>query len=225
MPTQPFQRAHSQEQRAYRRQTILDTAAAMLAETSVAKVSLNELSRRVGLAKSNVLHYFESREDVLLELLDGAAHEWLAALAGDLAAIPADAPVADRCAALAAVLADTLAARPVFCDLIANQAAVLEHNVSPEVAARFKHAALANLATLAGQVAAVVPELGAGSAGRFVDAMVMFAGAAWTHSRPSDAVLAAYQAHPDLAVLRLDFATALRDTLTVLLAGFLTGKP
>lgn len=225
MSTQPFQRAHSQEQRAYRRQTILDTAAAMLAEMSVAKVSLNELSRRVGLAKSNVLHYFESREDVLLELLDGAAHEWLAALDGGLAAIPADHPVADRCAAMAAVLADTLTARPVLCDLIANQAAVLEHNVSPEVAARFKHAAVANLATLAGQVMAAVPELGAGSAGRFAAALIMFAGAAWTHSRPSDAVLAAYRAHPDLAVLRLDFATALRDTLTVLLAGYLAGKP
>jgi hypothetical protein len=127
--------------------------------------------------------------------------------------------VTDRCATLAAVLADTLAARPVCCDLIANQAAVLEHNVSPEVAARFKDAAVANLATLAGRVAAVVPELGAGSAGRFADVLVMFAGAVWTHSCPSDAVLAAYRAHPDLAVLRLDFATALRDTLTVLLAG------
>ncbi|MEU6392218.1 hypothetical protein [Streptomyces sp. NPDC046939] len=32
----------------------------------VAKVSLNGLSRRVGLAKSNVLRYFESREAILL---------------------------------------------------------------------------------------------------------------------------------------------------------------
>ena len=63
-----FQRARSEEQRAIRRQAILDTAAAMLDEMPVAEVSLNELSRRVGLAKSNVLRYFESREAVLLEL-------------------------------------------------------------------------------------------------------------------------------------------------------------
>jgi len=58
-------------------QAILDTAAAMLLEMPVAEVSLNELSRRVGLAKSNVLRYFESREAVLLELLDRASKQWL----------------------------------------------------------------------------------------------------------------------------------------------------
>lgn len=57
-----FQRARSEEQREGRRRAILDTAAAMLTEMPVADLSLNELSRRVGLAKSNVLRYFESRE-------------------------------------------------------------------------------------------------------------------------------------------------------------------
>ncbi len=76
-----FQRARSDEQRAIRRQTILDTAAAMLAEMPVAELSLNELSRRVGLAKSNVLRYFDSREAVLLELLDSLTSEWLEHLA------------------------------------------------------------------------------------------------------------------------------------------------
>ena len=61
-----FQRARSDEQRAIRRQTILDTAAAMLEDMPVSELSLNELSRRVGLAKSNVLRYFDSREAVLL---------------------------------------------------------------------------------------------------------------------------------------------------------------
>src|ERR1044072_10039307 len=72
-----FQRARSDEQRALRSQAILDTAAAMLEEMPVAALSLNELSRRVGLAKSNVLRYFDSREAVLLELLDAAWREWL----------------------------------------------------------------------------------------------------------------------------------------------------
>src|ERR1700742_2928047 len=49
----------------------------MLAEMPVADVTLNELSRRVGLAKSNVLRYFESREAVLLDLLGSQWQEWL----------------------------------------------------------------------------------------------------------------------------------------------------
>src|SRR5215212_6142162 len=89
-----FRRARNEEQREVRRQAILSTAEAMLAEMPVAALSLNELSRRVGLAKSNVLRYFESREAVLLELLDTAWREWLDALVvalppGD-AAIPVD---------------------------------------------------------------------------------------------------------------------------------------
>jgi AcrR family transcriptional regulator len=55
-----FQRARSEEQREVRRRAILDAAAAMLTEMPVAQVTLNELSRRDGLAKSNVLRYYES---------------------------------------------------------------------------------------------------------------------------------------------------------------------
>ena len=58
----------------------------MLAEMPVAEVTLNELSRRVGLAKSNVLRYFESREAVLLELLSSADQDWLTQLDHDLMA-------------------------------------------------------------------------------------------------------------------------------------------
>src|SRR6476646_3584373 len=82
-----FQRARSDEQRALRSEAILDTAAAMLDEMPVSDISLNELSRRVGLAKSNVVRYFDSREDVLLELLTRSMREWLAGLAADLPAV------------------------------------------------------------------------------------------------------------------------------------------
>src|SRR5690349_17282353 len=100
-----FQRARSPEQREARRQAILDAAAAMLAESPVAEISLRELSKRVGLAKSNVLRYFETREEVFLELLDREIRGWLAALPQGPGADDGD-PV-DRAAGL---LADSLAA-------------------------------------------------------------------------------------------------------------------
>src|SRR3954453_16417254 len=126
-----FQRARSDEQRAARTQAILETAAAMLEEMSVADVSLNELSRRVGLAKSNVLRYFESREAVLLELLAKSLHEWLDQLAADLpSAVRRRSAFKRRAEQLAGALVDSLVARPVLCDLISAQAGVLERNVS-----------------------------------------------------------------------------------------------
>jgi AcrR family transcriptional regulator len=217
-----FQRARNQEQREARRQAILGAAAAMLAEMPVAEVTLNELSRRAGLAKSNVLRYFESREAVLLELLDSAWQDWLAQLERDLAeGVDTAAPLAGRTDQLAAALASSLAARPMLCDLISAQAAVLEHNVSAEVAAQYKRASVAGIAELGCLVSGWVPELGEHDAVRLGGATVMMTGALWPHTQPSAAMLAAYEADPELAAMRLDFTSTIREVLEVIIAGLL----
>ena len=215
-----FQRARSEEQREVRRQAILRTAEAMLAEMPVSAISLNELSRRVGLAKSNVLRYFESREAVLLELLDAAWREWLDALATELV-VDASPPVADRVEHVAAVLARTLVGRPMLCELGSSSTAVLEHNVSAAVATRFKRAALADTDALAHLVGAVVPELGEPAAQRFAGTAALMVGSLWAATRPSPALRAAYEADPALAAMRLDFGDALRELLATMIAGLL----
>ena len=217
-----FQRARSEEQRAARRQAILGTAAAMLAEMPVAEVTLNELSRRAGLAKSNVLRYFESREAVLLELLDSAWQDWLVQLDVELAAaVEAGGPAAARSDQLAAAVAASLATRPMLCELISAQAAVLEHNVSPQVAAQYKRASIAGITARGGLMLRCVPELGEPGAFRLAGATVMTTAALWPHTRPSAAMLAAYAADPALAAMRLDFTATLREVLEVLIAGLL----
>jgi len=216
-----FQRARSEAQREIRRRAILDAAAGMLAEMPVAQVSLNELSRRAGLAKSNVLRYFDSREAVLLELLNSAWQEWLLQLEQTLVAVDAGAPTAERGDQLAAALATSLASRPVLCDLLSAQAAVLERNVSPQVAAAFKRAAMANVAALSRLVLGCVGELGEHDSFRLAGAAVMVAGAVWPNAQPSAAMLAAYQADPELASMRLDFTATLREVLEVLMSGLL----
>ena len=49
---------------AVRRSAIMNSAREMLAEKDLAEISLRELSNRIGLAKSNVLRYFDSREAI-----------------------------------------------------------------------------------------------------------------------------------------------------------------
>jgi AcrR family transcriptional regulator len=223
-----FQRARSEEQREARRQAILGAAAAMLAEMPVAEVTLNELSRRAGLAKSNVLRYFESREAVLLELLDSAWQDWLAELDQNLAVWPDAAghagqvaDRADRADRAALAVAASLASRPMLCDLISAQAAVLERNVSPQVAAQYKRASIAGITALGGLMLRCVPELGEHNAFRLAGAAVMMTGALWPHTQPSPAMLAAYAAEPDLAAMRLDFTATLGEVLQVMTAGLL----
>jgi AcrR family transcriptional regulator len=217
-----FQRARSEEQREMRRRAILDTAAEMLDTKPVSEISLNELSRRVGLAKSNVLRYFESREAILLELLDRASKQWLAEVSDELAAeIDPHAPVRERTDTLAAVTARSIARHPVLCDLLSAQSGVLEHNVSVQVAAGYKRSTLDNLTSLGALFRRHVPELGEEDAFRACGLAVVTAGALWTACRPSASMLAAYEADPALAALRMDFGTALAETIAVVITGTL----
>ena len=217
-----FQRARSEEQREIRRQAILDTAAAMLEVMPVSEVTLNELSRRAGLAKSNVLRYFESREAILLELLDRATLLWLSELPAQLAAgVAPDGTPGERGDQLAVVLARSVAPRRELCDLLSAQASVLEHNVSTEVVARYKRAMSDNHVALTELALAYLPELGADGAWKACAMAVVFIGALWSYTQHPASVLAAYEADPSLAVLRLDFAPALEEALATLLTGAL----
>lgn len=216
-----FQRARSEAQREIRRRTILDTTAAMLDEMPVADISLNELSRRVGLAKSNVLRYVESREAVLLELLDDRLTAWLADLEAELAAtVDADASPATRATQLAGVLSTSLAARPALCDLFGAQGGVLEHNVSVDLVVRHKRASLAHLGTLAGLLLRHVPELGE-HAQRFGLLTLVTAGAVSSYVPPPPSVTAAFEQAPELEFFRFELHESLRVVLVAGLLGFL----
>jgi AcrR family transcriptional regulator len=216
-----FQRARTEEQREIRRRAILDTASAMLDEMPVAAVTLNELSRRVGLAKPNVLRYFESREAVLLELLDRFLQEWLADLATELAAdVDANQPMAERAEAVAEILSRSLSGRAVLCDLFGAQGSVLEHNVSVEVVARYKRASLERLTTMAALLRKHLPELGENATLLSLQTMVL-AGALSAYSTPPPSLQAAYQAEPDLARFHFDLKDSLKLALTATLLGVL----
>lgn len=216
-----FQRARSEEQREIRRRAILDTAAAMLDEMPVAEVSLNELSRRVGLAKSNVLRYFETREAVLLELLARFLREWLAALADELAAgVDPHLPAAERAGLLTGVLSRSLADRPVLCGLFGAQGSVLEQNVSVEVVTRHKRDSLELLATMTTLIRKHVPELGDGTQAYCLQVLVL-AGALSAYLPPPPSVLAVYQADPSLATLDTDLHGALLLAVTMTTSGAL----
>jgi AcrR family transcriptional regulator len=217
-----FQRAHSPEQREVRRAAILNAAAAMLDEMPAAAISLNELSRRVGMAKSNVLRYFESREAVLLELSTAATTGWLDDFEQTLdATLAPGGPPSTRADQLAATVAASLAEHPVLCDLISEQTGVLEHNISTEAVLRYKKVSVANYERLSGLAERHLPELGTKGARKFAALATMLAASVWTHSHPPPAVVAAYEAEPSLAPYRLEFTAALTDSLKIVLAGLL----
>ena len=78
--------------------------------------------------------------------------------------------------------------------------------MSPQVAASYKRAALADVAALAQLILGCLAELGEHDAFRLAGSAVLVTGAIWANCQPSAAMLAAYAADPGLAAMRLDFA-------------------
>lgn len=183
-----FKRARTPEQIAERRATILHAAREMLVEQRLAEISLRDLSARVGLAKSNVLNYFDSREAIYLELLDEDWRSWL----DDLERLPApDQPTPEPWAAEAATgldLARTLNDHPVLCELLSALAGVLEHNVTEETARRYKGQAMANAVRLREWLRGRLPALDQTTAHHCAGAITLLAGALWNYERPSPVV-------------------------------------
>lgn len=217
-----FQRARSEEQREVRRQAILETAATMLGEMSISAITLNELSRRVGLAKSNVLRYFESREAVLLEVLTQLAREFFTELAEQLPeVVDQTQPAHDRAATISSTVAASFATHPMLCELLSAQAGVLEHNVSTQTVAQYKRSGYRSLAGFAAGLRLALPELSDGEATEAARAVVILAGALWTHTHPPQAVVDAYEYDASLVFLPEGFAGALDRVVRLTLLGLL----
>lgn len=221
-----FQRARTQEQRDERRRAIASVARGMLDEMPVAQLSLNELSRRVGLARSNILRYYESREAILLEILDQRMDEWAASVGRALEADGADRAAGGEgeVSAVAALLAESLAARPVLCDLICAQAGVLEQGVSTGLIVEHKRAVTASVRRVARALAGRLPGLDDGAAYEALTILLLLTVGGWPVSRPSAALQAAYDSDPEIAAARIDFSEGLARFLCVILTGLLAER-
>jgi AcrR family transcriptional regulator len=220
MSTVPgYQRARSAEHKEERREAILAAARALAGERSVREVSLGDISRRVGLAKSNVLRYFESREELFLQLVLREWTAWLADATARLgAAEPAPRPVARA-------LAGSLAARPLLCDLLGQVASVLEHNVSGEAARAYKARSIALVDELGQLVTARVPGLPASDGRETVAAACVIVAGLWPMANPPAHVRELFASDPALVHAHVEFESRLERLLGALLAGFLAQRP
>ena len=209
-----FQRARRPEQRELRRKEILDAAEALLAEMPAEEISLRELGRRLGVSKTHVVRYFESREGVFLELLNRLRLSWLEALASEWPPPPCEP---DR---LMQDWADSLAARPVLCQLWSLLPSVLERNVSAGTVRAYKLTDLEHRTTLANLISSRLPALDADDALTLTRYAVVSLVGLWPFSNPTPTIVEA-TADPRLAGSRVDFAAMYGEILQTTLTGLL----
>jgi AcrR family transcriptional regulator len=209
-----FQRARRPEHKQERREAILAAARALAGERFVREVSLGDIARRVGLAKSNLLRYFESREDIFLRLLLGEWEDWRVDAAERIGSVPATPD------AVAATLARTLAERPLLCDLVSEMSSVLERNVSVATVRTFKGQTIDKVDDLGAVVTKRLAALDVAQGRETVAAALIITAGLWPLANPAPHVSAMYSDAPELTRAHVDFEERLRQLLTTLITGF-----
>jgi AcrR family transcriptional regulator len=225
-----FQRARRPEQKLQRRDAILGAARDLALRDGVRDVSLAGIAARVGIHKSALLRYFETREQIFLELTAAAWRDWTAALHAGLGPATQGAAAAEAAGTAAAtedliagVFARSFADRPLLCDLLAHTPLNLERNVSPQTVRDYKLTSLGAVDDAAALVHRVLPALTLAECTEFVATLAALAGSLWQIANPPPALAELYASDPALAQACVDLAPRLRRTADVLLAGLRRG--
>jgi AcrR family transcriptional regulator len=226
MTAETFQRARRPEQKLRRQDAILSAARDLALRDGVRNVSLADIAARVGIHKSALLRYFETREQIFLELTAEAWRDWAQTLHAGLGAAGSarfDVTTASAVPGSAGLVADVFAHsfgdRPLLCDLIAHTPLNLERNVSPETVRRYKMTSLGVVNEAAALVQRVMPELTLAETTEFVATLASLAGSLWQIANPGPALAELYASDPALAQACVDLTPRLRRTAEILLAG------
>jgi AcrR family transcriptional regulator len=214
MATESFQRARRPEQKEQRREAILVAAADLARRDGVRAVSLSDIARAVGIHKSALLRYFETREQIFLELTGREWGAWQEATAAALAALtPGDA------GAVAAALATSFVERPLLCDLIPHTALNLERHASVEAVHAYKLTSLGAVDAVAGALADPLPDRSGEERRELVAYVALLAGSMFQIATPPKPLADLYKREPKLGHSLLDLDAGLTRATRVTLAG------
>ena len=209
MSTTRFVRARRPEHKQQRRAAILAAARDLAATSGVRTVTLGGIAEAVGLAKSNVVRYFGTREEIYLALTADCWQDWATEVVGRLA----DGDDA------ATTLAETLSGRPLFSDLLSQMTTALEPNVTAPAAYEIKRAALDSLGEVAVALTARLPGLSEQECFQLAAGATAFAGLLYPGTHPPPSVAQVYAEHPELAFGCLPLLGTIKHLLAVLIAG------
>jgi AcrR family transcriptional regulator len=227
--SETFLRARRPEQKRQRREDILAAARELALVGGVRSVSLAGIAARAGIDKSALLRYFETREQIFLELTAREWAPWVRALHDGLDGIaPGSADAGAGSSETADLVADVVARsfgdRPLFCDLLAHTPLNLERNVSPEAVRGYKLISLGAVGEATDVVRRALPDLTEQECREFISVIASLAGNLWQIANPAPALAALFAADPALTLACVDLVPRLRRTGEVLLAGFIPSR-
>jgi AcrR family transcriptional regulator len=210
-----FRRARRPEQKRERRDAILRAAHDLAARSRVRDVSLSHIAAAVGLAKSNVVRYFGTREEIYLALTVQQLRGFEQAVLDRLA--QPDGP-----ADVVAALTDALEQRPLLCDLIGECTSTLERNVSLDAAREYKLDMIRLTRDLGAAIAKAHPSLSENEGTELVGAAAALAGMLYPIVNASPVLEQLRAQDPVIAAAHLEFVPTMDRALRALAAGLPT---
>lgn len=208
-----FQRARRPEQKRLRQTAILEAALQLANREGIRNISLADIAAEVGMHKTALLRYFETREDIYLHLAIDAWRDWADVLEARLKQL-----ATGNIQGIATAFSETLEARPFLCDLFSHLPLNLERNVSTTTLFGFKLAAFTGVWAIADAVRVVLPDVSKEDCVDMVGAVTAIAAVLWQISHPPEAVIQLYAERPEIAHPYDDFAgTIARFTETLIL--------
>jgi AcrR family transcriptional regulator len=222
-----FLRARRPEHKRQRYEAILDAARELAEAGSVNAVSLADIAERVGMHKSALLRYFETREEIFLRLAEADWREWADAVVADLDGLT-DASDTER---TAETFARSLSDRPLFCQLLLHGPLTLERNVSLDVVRAFKRAMMQAASDVADALHRALPDLDRSACFELLAMTGVAASGMWQAANPPPVLVALHaesaaadgNGTPEVPGLS-DFAGAVARFVRVYLAGLQSGR-
>lgn len=176
-----FKRARSQEQIEQRKTALLKAAEVLLEKQGYDNVSLNMISKRAGITKASTYRYFESKEDIYLELLLKATSVWVTEIERELA------PLAEKSdiKRIAEIFVDSSTRNPKYWNLMSVLQSILERNITLDNLKAKKKLMEEYFLRITNTLKAAIPQLSISKIQLFLQIYIYLIESSWHTAHPS----------------------------------------
>lgn len=213
-----MKRAISKEQKAVRYQKILTVAWEQFQNTRYADINVIDIAHGADLAKGTIYLYFKTKEELFLAVQEKQLKVWFEEINTQLDAQRGALSIEQ----LVDLIVATLEIQPALGRLLAILHTVLEHNITPEAAQRFKRTLKAHLLHTGARLDKELDFLVPGQGAQMLLQIYAIVIGVQHLTNPAPVVRQILEQDPTLDLFNVDFKSTFTHTLVAQLYGLKT---
>jgi len=209
-----WQRARTDEKKSERKEVIYQAALTLFKKGGYDTVSFNAIAVEAGFTKSNMYRYFDSKDDIFLNVFADLFDKWVASFSQQLQSLEqvVEAKV------FAEVWVSSLLAQPKLLDLMPILFTSLERNSSFEQLLEFKRLSMNLLYGLTLEITRIYPDIEGEKAFKLLTLSYAATANSWAATMQSEALKKVYQLD-EFQVLKPDFEKDLTTSIEIIISG------